>query len=48
MADQQNRFFHRKKIMTIFFICALVLIGLFMRILYLMVEEYDGVEGGLL
>ena len=24
MADQQNRFFHRKKIMTIFFICALM------------------------
>lgn len=44
MADQQNRFFHRKKIMTIFFICALVLIGLFMRILYLMVWRADYYE----
>ena len=44
MADQQNRFFHRKKIMTIFFICALVLIGLFMRLLYLMVWRADYYE----
>ena len=44
MADQQNRFFHRKKIMTIFFICALVLIGLFMRLLYLMVWKADYYE----
>ena len=44
MADQQNRFSHRKKIMTIFFICALVLIGLFMRLLYLMVWRADYYE----
>ena len=44
MADQQNRFFHRKKIMTVFFICALVLIGLFMRLLYLMVWRADYYE----
>lgn len=44
MADQQNRFFHRIKIMTIFFICALVLIGLFMRLLYLMVWRADYYE----
>ena len=44
MADQQNRFFHRKKIMTIFFMCALVLIGLFMRLLYLMVWRADYYE----
>lgn len=44
MADQKNRFFHRKKIMTIFFICALVLIGLFMRLLYLMVWRADYYE----
>ena len=44
MADQQNRFFHRKKIMTIFFICALVLIGLFMSLLYLMVWRADYYE----
>ncbi len=44
MADQQKRFFHRKKIMTIFFICALVLIGLFMRLLYLMVWRADYYE----
>ena len=44
MADQHNRFFHRKKIMTIFFICALVLIGLFMRLLYLMVWRADYYE----
>ena len=44
MADQQNRFFHRKKIMTIFFICALVLIGLFMRLLYLMGWRADYYE----
>ena len=44
MADQQNRYFHRKKIMTIFFICALVLIGLFMRLLYLMVWRADYYE----
>ena len=44
MADHQNRFFHRKKIMTIFFICALVLIGLFMRLLYLMVWRADYYE----
>lgn len=44
MADQQNRFFHRKKIMTIFFICALVLIGVFMRLLYLMVWRADYYE----
>ena len=44
MADQQNRFFHRKKIMTIFFICALVRIGLFMRLLYLMVWRADYYE----
>ena len=44
MADQQNRFFHRKKIMTNFFICALVLIGLFMRLLYLMVWRADYYE----
>lgn len=44
MADQQNRFFHRKKIMIIFFICALVLIGLFMRLLYLMVWRADYYE----
>ena len=44
MADQQNRFFHHKKIMTIFFICALVLIGLFMRLLYLMVWRADYYE----
>ena len=44
MADQQNRFFHRKKIMTIFFKCALVLIGLFMRLLYLMVWRADYYE----
>ena len=44
MVDQQNRFFHRKKIMTIFFICALVLIGLFMRLLYLMVWRADYYE----
>lgn len=44
MADQQNHFFHRKKIMTIFFICALVLIGLFMRLLYLMVWRADYYE----
>lgn len=44
MAYQQNRFFHRKKIMTIFFICALVLIGLFMRLLYLMVWRADYYE----
>ena len=36
MADHQNRFFHRKKIMTIFFVCAAVLCGLLGRLLYLM------------
>ena len=43
MADQQNRFFHRKKIMTIFFHMRT---GAY-RIVY---ETFvsDGVEGGLL
>lgn len=44
MADQQNRFFHRKKIMTIFFICAAVLCGLLGRLLYLMIWRADYYE----
>lgn len=41
MADRQNRFFHRKKIMTIFFVCAIVLCGLLGRLIYLMVWRAD-------
>lgn len=43
MADQQNRFFIAKD-HDHFFICALVLIGLFMRLLYLMVWRADYYE----
>ena len=41
MADHQNRFFHRKKIMTIFFLCAIALCGLLGRLIYLMVWRAD-------
>lgn len=41
MADHQNRFFHRKKIMTIFFLCTAVFCGLLGRLLYLMVWRAD-------
>lgn len=41
MADHQNRFFHRKKIMTIFFLCTAVFSGLLGRLLYLMVWRAD-------
>jgi len=44
MADHQNRFFHRKKIMTIFFVCAAVLCGLLGRLLYLMVWRAEYYE----
>ena len=44
MADHQNRFFHRKKIMTIFFICTLAFLGLLSRLLYLMVWRADYYE----
>ena len=41
MADHQNRFFHRKKIMIIFFLCTAVFCGLLGRLLYLMVWRAD-------
>lgn len=41
MADHQNRFFHCKKIMTIFFLCTAVFCGLLGRLLYLMVWRAD-------
>ena len=41
MADHQNRFFHRKKIMAIFFLCTAVFCGLLGRLLYLMVWRAD-------
>lgn len=41
MADHQNRFFHRKKIMTILFLCTAVFCGLLGRLLYLMVWRAD-------
>ena len=44
MADHQNRFFHRKKIMSIFFICTLALCGLLGRLLYLMVWRAEYYE----
>ena len=44
MADHQNRVFHRKKIMTIFFVCAAVLCGLLGRLLYLMVWRAEYYE----
>ena len=41
MADRHNRYFHRKKIMTIFFLCTAMFVGLFVRLVYLMVWRSD-------
>ena len=41
MPDTHNKIVHRKKILTVFLGCSLVLVGLFVRLVYLMVWEAD-------
>ncbi|MDE6517298.1 MAG: peptidoglycan glycosyltransferase [Acetatifactor sp.] len=41
MPEIHNKIAHRKKILTVFLGCALVLVGLFVRLIYLMVWEAD-------
>ena len=41
MLTNHNKIFHRKKIMTVFFACAAILIFLFGRLVYLMVWRAD-------
>lgn len=41
MLTNHNKIFHRKKIMTVFFVCAAILIFLFVRLVYLMVWRAD-------
>ena len=41
MLTNHNKIFHRKKIMTVFFACAAILIFLFVRLVYLMVWRAD-------
>ncbi|MGN0401421.1 MAG: peptidoglycan D,D-transpeptidase FtsI family protein [Acetatifactor sp.] len=45
MLEDNNKIFHRKKILTVFFLCAGILTGLFGRLVYLSVwraEHYSG------
>lgn len=41
MPEIHNKIVHRKKILTVFLGCSLVLVGLFVRLIYLMVWEAD-------
>ena len=41
MPETHNKIVHRKKILTVFLGCSLVLVGLFVRLVYLMVWEAD-------
>lgn len=41
MPEIHNKIAHRKKILVIFFCCSLVLVGLFVRLVYLMIWEAD-------
>ena len=41
MPEIHNKIAHRKKILTVFLGCSLVLVGLFVRLVYLMVWEAD-------
>ncbi len=45
MPETQNKIAHRKKILTVFLGCSLVLVGLFARLVYLMVWEGDYYAG---
>lgn len=41
MAEAHNKIAHRKKILVVFIGCSLVLVGLFVRLVYLMIWEAD-------
>lgn len=41
MPEIHNKIAHRKKILTVFLCCGLALVGLFVRLVYLMIFEAD-------